>query len=114
MTTQQTVHFQHGTRVRVPAGTSDPARTALDLLHQEGPVIPGTDQADFDITERPDLGGFVVHTHHPDIDTFVPDDLAAELGPPIPGWGHIKVGLLGRRLRAGDVEAPMVVDITDG
>ena len=113
MTRQFTVHFRNGTRVRVPADAGDPAMAARDLLLREGPVVIGTDQADIRVTGRPDLGGFLVHTHHPDIDTFVSDAVAEELGPPIPGWEDIKVGLMGREMRQLDVDDPAVVDVTE-
>lgn len=96
------VLFRHGTCVILDEPAWEPADRATELLLQHGPVIVGTDSADFNVIDAGDGRGRIVTCRHQAILTYVaPDDAP-------PGADEMVIGLIGRARRHADATQPVV------
>ena len=91
------VLFPLGTCVILDPPGDDPAGRAAAYLGEYGPVVPGTDTADFNVVPAP--GGRLVTCYRPDILVFISHDDAP------PEKDDLAVGLIGRLIRDEDAHA---------
>src|SRR5512138_3506456 len=78
------VLFENGTCVMLPDAKpgDDLAEKAKAIMREWGPVVVGTDAADFNVLPLSDYPGWVVTCHHPDILNYIsPDEMVSEDTP---------------------------------
>ena len=95
------VLFRHGTCVILDEPAWEPAARATQILREYGPVIVGTDAADFNVIDPGDGRGRIVTCRHPAILTHVAPDEAP------PGADDMVIGLIGRTRRHADAAQPV-------
>ena len=109
--TKSWVLFENGTCVALAdaAPGDDLAERARAIMREWGPVVVGTDAADFNVLPLSDYPGWVVTCHHPDILVYLsPDDMVTEDTP------EMMIGLIGRSRRDLDAQELNVVHVEDG
>ncbi|HEX9796192.1 MAG TPA: hypothetical protein VGA52_04310 [Anaerolineales bacterium] len=100
------VLFRHGTVVKLPHESAEPAQKALDLMRSWGRVHVGTPAGDFNVFEASGAAGWIVTCHHEDILTYVgPDEVGGA------GAEDLVVGLTGRAKRDRDAQDLDIVHI---
>lgn len=103
------VLFANGTCVTLRQPEADLSRQAVALLKQYGPVVVGTDSADFNVLKPASGPGWLVTCYQPDIVTYVsPHEMA------LPRPNELLVGLLGRLKRHRDAQELAVVHVEVG
>lgn len=65
--------YEHGTCVSVDRSSDDPKSDANEILRQFGPVHGGSPAGDFGIYPAP-CDGWIVTSHHENVNTFVAPD----------------------------------------
>lgn len=100
------VLFRHGTCVILDEPAWEPADRAAELLMRYGPVIVGTDSADFNVIDAGDGRGRIVTCRHPAILMHMAPDEAPY------GMDDLVIGLIGRARRHADATQPVARHIS--
>ncbi len=97
------VLFRHGTCVILDPPGDDPAGRAAAFLRDNGPVVTGTNAADFDVVPAP--GGRLITCYRSEILVYVSHADAP------PEQDDLVVGLIGRKRRHEDAQAPRPIHV---
>ena len=103
------VVFENGTCVVLGEPEADTvlADTAVDLMREWGPVVTGTEAADFNVVTLTEDAGWVVTCHHIDIMTLVqPREVEAHAD-------DLMVGMYGRTKRDRDARDLVIAHVED-
>lgn len=106
------VLFSNGTCVVIKDADKNIRNNAKEILKNFGPVIPGTDLADFSVEEVDLEPGWLVTYSHPDIANFVSINEFAENSEECDEISEKTfVGLVGRKKRVEDAKTLKIIHI---
>lgn len=106
------VLFRNGTCVVLSDGPPNLVSSAMALLREHGPVVPGTERADFSVIQLHDVPGWVVKSHRAEMMTYVtPREFPRNIRPNPP---DVAIGLVGRIKRDMDARSLKVIHVESG
>lgn len=101
------VLFKHGTCVMLLTPEKDIKDQAIRILKDHGAVMPGTPSGDFEVTQIPDIQGWIVTGSYPGIMVYVSEE---EVGKK---HSDFEIGMLGRTKRDLDAKFVTVIHTED-